>query len=76
MQKLKKTNTLFHSTKKYEYLKNILKESGFKASYADEKIESYEVKILMVSFSNVALFESKSQLNYGDYAIGLTKEWE
>ncbi len=74
-QKLKKTSTLFHSTKKYEHLKNILKESGFKASYADEKIESHEVKILMVSFSNVALFEAKSQINYGEYALGLTKEW-
>lgn len=73
--KLKKTNTLFHSCKKFEFLKSILRESGFRASYADETIETYEVKTLMVSFSNVALFESESQINYGKYAIGLTKEW-
>lgn len=53
----------------------MLIEGGFRASYADEKIENHEVKILMVSFSNVALFEAKSQVNYGEYALGLTKEW-
>lgn len=73
--KLKKTNTLFHSCKKFEFLKSIIKENGFKASYADEIIDNNEVKTLMVSFSNVALFESESQINYGKYAIGLTKDW-
>ncbi|WP_178983661.1 abortive infection system antitoxin AbiGi family protein [Winogradskyella helgolandensis] len=72
---LKRTNTLFHSCKKFESLKNIIRENGFRASYADELIENHEVKTLMVSFSNVALFESESQINYGKYAIGLTKEW-
>ena len=74
-KKLKKTNTLFHSCKKFEFLKSVIKESGFKASYADEIIDDNEVKTLMVSFSNVALFESESQINYGKYAVGLTKDW-
>lgn len=74
-KKLKKTNTLFHSCKKYSSLKGILKDGGFKASYSDEKIDGYDVKTLMVSFSNVVLFESESQINYGEYSIGLTKDW-
>jgi len=74
-KKLKKTNTLFHSCKKFEFLKSIIKENGFRASYSDEIIDDNEVKTLMVSFSNVALFESESQINYGKYAIGLTKDW-
>lgn len=74
-RKLKRTNTLFHSSKKFEFLKSIITEGGFKASYGDEIIDSHEVKTLMVSFSNVALFESESQINYGKYAIGLTKDW-
>lgn len=72
---LKKTSTLFHSCRKFEFLKSIIRENGFRASYADEIIENKQVKTLMVSFSNVALFESESQINYGKYAIGLTKEW-
>ena len=72
---LKKTNILFHQCKTFDFLKKIILESGFRASYADELIENYEVKILMVSFSNVALFESENQINYGKYSIGLTKEW-
>ncbi|MFV8354936.1 abortive infection system antitoxin AbiGi family protein [Flavobacterium sp. XS1P32] len=74
-QKLKKTNILFHSIKKHEDLKRIINDRGFKASYADEIVDGYKVKILMVSFSNVALLESKSQINYGDFSIGLTREW-
>lgn len=74
-KRLKITNTLFHSCKKLESLKEIIKAGGFKASYTDEIIDTHEVKILMVSFSNVALFESESQINYGKYSIGLTKNW-
>ena len=72
---LKRTNTLFHSCKRFGYLKSIINEGAFKASYSDEIINNQEVKTLMVSFSNVVLFESESQINYGKYAIGLTKEW-
>ena len=72
---LKKTNILFHSIREYSNLKKIISDKGFKASYADEVIDGYKVKILMVSFSNVALLESRTQINYGDFSVGLTKEW-
>jgi hypothetical protein len=72
---LKRTQVLYHSTKEFAYLQNIIPDKGFKASYADEIIDNFRVKILMVSFSNVALFESKTQINYGGYSIGLTKKW-
>ncbi|AYL94258.1 abortive infection system antitoxin AbiGi family protein [Mucilaginibacter celer] len=72
---LKKTNTLFHSIREYSNLKNIISDKGFRASYADESIAGYNVKILMISFSNVALLESQSQVNYGNYTIGLTLKW-
>jgi hypothetical protein len=72
---LKKTNILFHSIREYSNLKKIISDKGFKASYADEIVDGYKVKILMVSFSNVALLESRTQINYGDFSVGLTKEW-
>lgn len=72
---LKQTNILFHSISKYENLLKIIDDKGFKASYADEKIEEHNVKLLMISFSNVALFESRTQINYGDFSLGLTREW-
>jgi hypothetical protein len=72
---LKQTNILFHSILEYENLLKIIDNKGFKASYADEKIEELNVKLLMISFSNVALFESRTQINYGDFALGLTREW-
>lgn len=74
-KKFKKTNTLFHSIREFSSLIDIISDRGFKASYADESISGYNVKILMVSFSNVALLESQSQVNYGDFSIGLTLEW-
>jgi hypothetical protein len=72
---LKKTNTLFHTLTQFDYLKQIVQDKGFKASYADEIISELNVKILMVSFSNVALFESETQINYGRYSIGLSLSW-
>lgn len=75
MKELKKTNTLFHTLSEFEYLEKIIKDKGFKSSYADESISELNVKILMTSFSNVALFESETQINYGNYSIGLKLEW-
>jgi hypothetical protein len=72
---LKKTNTLFHTLSEYNFLEQIILNKGFKASYADETISGMNVKILMVSFSNVALFESETQINYGKYSLGLKLEW-
>jgi len=72
---LKKTNTLFHTLRQFDYLKQIIQDKGFKASYAGEIISELKVQILMVSFSNVALFESETQINYGKYSIGLNLSW-
>lgn len=73
-QNLKKVETLFHTTTSIENLMSII-SSNFKISYSSEVFKGRGTLIPMVSFSNVLLFETKSQINYGDYSIGLTKEW-
>ena len=74
MENLKRVETLFHTTKTIENLENII-NSSFRISYSREIFKGRDTDIPMVSFSNVLLFETKSQINYGDYSIGLTKEW-
>lgn len=74
MENLKKVETLFHTTTSFENLENII-DSNFQVSFSREVFKGRETLIPMVSFSNVLLFETKSQINYGDYSIGLTKEW-
>jgi hypothetical protein len=69
---------LFHFTQK-EWLYEILR-STFKISYAKEKItginNSREFAVPMVSFCDLKLSELKTHIEkYGDYGIGLTKEW-
>ncbi|MCK8521944.1 abortive infection system antitoxin AbiGi family protein [Aquimarina sp. D1M17] len=49
--------------------------NGFYSSYADESIADRKTKIMMVSFSNVPLIESRNQVSYGDYFIGLKRDW-
>lgn len=71
---LKKLNTLFHSTAKISVLKSIIK-NGFSPSYAKEKFLDRDVIIAMVSFSNIPIFEARSQVDYGKYSIGLKREW-
>lgn len=69
--------TLFHFTTK-ESLYQILHYT-FKVSYAREKIigpeNSREFAVPMVSFCDLKLSELKYFLSYGNYGIGLTKEW-
>ncbi|MBL7945776.1 MAG: hypothetical protein JNN32_06885 [Flavobacteriales bacterium] len=78
--------TLFHFTTK-DWLYAILKDS-FGVSYAKEKIESpngtAEFGVPMVSFCDLRLTELKtfvgykvdgSPLKYGNFGIGLTKDW-
>ena len=69
---------LFHFTTK-ESLYEIL-NSTFKVSYAREKIIGPKLKrefgVPMVSFCDLRLSELKAHINkYGNYGIGLTKEW-
>ena len=72
-------STLFHFTKKEGFL-TILKET-FKISYAREAIKSpnneRKYAVPMVSFCDIKLAEIKYfiEKGYGNYGIGLTKEW-
>jgi hypothetical protein len=70
---------LFHFTKEQINLFDIL-DSNFKVSYAREKVEGLETKrefaVPMVSFCDLKLSELKVHMgNYGNFGIGLTKEW-
>jgi len=71
---IKKIDTLFHGTKKISHLTSIIK-NGFYSSYANEKFAGRNTKILMISFSNIALIEARNQVNYGDYFIGMKRDW-
>lgn len=71
---MKNIDTLFHTTKKLDSLFSII-ENGFYPSYADEFIMGKNVKVLMISFSNVAFLESRSQINYGNYSLGFKRQW-
>jgi hypothetical protein len=70
---------LFHFTNTKEALFGILSDN-FKISYAREKIcgsrEVREFAAPMVSFCDLRLSEVASHMDaYGEYGIGLTKEW-
>ena len=79
-------NTLFHFTKS-ESLKSILSSKGFYVQYSPEhfnEIISPEKKfqfafIPMISFCDLTVMQlardSKHRLNFGNYGIGLTKDW-
>lgn len=74
------TNSIIHYTKDFNSLKSILKE-GLKVKYCYERVESSGKKYLhaafpMVSFCDIPLSQVKTHLDlYGDYGIGLRKEW-
>lgn len=74
------TNSIIHYTKTIDSLKQIL-EKGFHVKYCYEKIDSSEKGIIhsafpMVSFCDIPLSQVKAHIeSYGDYGIGLRKEW-
>lgn len=82
-------NSIIHYTTEFDTLKTIISELGFKMSYCLEKIttrggKSYSFGISMTSFCDIPLtdykkhFKRQSSNNlgyYGDYGIGLAKEW-
>ncbi len=82
-------NSIIHYTEKFDTLKSIISESGFKIKYCSEKVvtrgnKSYSLGIAMVSFCDIPLSEYKKHFKnqstnklgyYGDYGIGLSKEW-
>jgi hypothetical protein len=81
------SNTLFHFTPKKEFLISIL-ENDFRPRYCFETLSCVEVHsplglgrihdfaIPMVCFCDIPLSLTGKHLNtYGNYGIGLTKEW-
>ena len=71
-------NTLFHFTKNMDNLINILK-TDFQPSYCQENFyldNRKRWKVPMVCFCDIPLSQIKAHtLRYGEYAIGMTKEW-
>ncbi len=79
-------NTLFHFTRS-EFLEKILLSQGIFAQYSDEHFEEIFPKesifkfdyIPMISFCDLTIMQltvdSKHRENFGEYGIGLTKEW-
>ena len=73
------SDTLIHLTSQKEYLHGILKE-GFKIKYCHEVVNTSKGAINagfpMISLSDLPLSQLYSQvLNYGNYGIGMKKEW-
>lgn len=73
---LKQIDFLYHFTRDLETLKEIFRH-GFKPSYAKEQLAKINILVPMVSFSNILLRDvgEDEVLNYGDYAIAITREW-
>lgn len=73
------TSSIFHFTPSYTNLISIL-ESGFNISYCLEEYDladgTVSIGVPMVSFSDIPLSHIVySSPSYGQYCIGLTKEW-
>ena len=73
-------NTLFHFTKSSNNIRNILKNS-FTPRYCLEQIPvsekmTLDMAVPMVCFCDIPLSQIKDHLDtYGEYAIGMSKEW-
>jgi len=73
-------NTLFNFTKEFEYLKSKI-ENGFKPRLVLEGYHStlgkeIEIAVPMVCFCDIRLSQILTHVEeYGDYGIGLEKEW-
>lgn len=74
---MKTVDYLYHFTRGgIPTIISILK-NGFCPSYAVESLQKKKILLPMISFSNVLLRDVGEQevLNYGSYAIGVTREW-
>ncbi len=73
---MKTIEYLYHFTKDLVSLKEILRGS-FKPSYAKEKIDTNDILVPMVSFSNILLRDTGTDevIFYGNYAIGFHRNW-
>lgn len=76
------TNTVFHYTKTFENIIGIL-TNDFKPQYGIEDVlgsvfgfDDKEIAVQMVCFCDIPLSQIKRHsLKYGNYAIGLSKDW-
>lgn len=73
------SNTLIHFTSSKETLKRILEEN-FRVFYCKETVilggKKSNYRVPMVSFCDIPLSEIKDHIEkYGNYGIGMTKEW-
>lgn len=72
-------NTVFHFTSDKNSLRKILEES-FRVFFCKERLEldknNIEYYVPMVSFCEIPLSQIKDHISkYGNYGIGLTREW-
>ena len=72
------SNILWHQTN-YANLRNIIKSRSLKCSYSLEEVDEIlgqKVAFPMISMCDLPISElSEYQGKYGDYAIGLSREW-
>lgn len=83
-------NSIIHYTKDPNSLLAIIRERGFRYSYCSEKLktrggQNYTAAIAMVSFCDIPISDYKKHFYnkkntgdlgyYGDYGIGLSKNW-
>ncbi|MBY0541169.1 MAG: hypothetical protein K2P52_07140 [Campylobacterales bacterium] len=73
------SNSVIHFTNDINSLKGILRDN-FKITFCNEKIildaSTIKIQVPMVSFCDIPLSKIKEHIGkYGNYGIGLTKEW-
>jgi len=74
------SNAILHFTNSKETLKDIL-ENNFRIHYCKEEISfgdgnDFHIAVPMVSFCDIPFSQIKTHMEkYGNYGIGLTKEW-
>lgn len=74
------SNSIVHFTNSKKALRGIL-ENNFKIYYCNEeicfkKLKTFKIAVPMVSFCDITLSQVKMHMDkYGNYGIGLTKEW-
>jgi len=64
------SNCLFHYTDSLATLQKII-TNGFSPSYCKE----YYMAVPMISFCDIPLTSALRYMDYGDYAIGMNKDW-
>ena len=72
------TNCVFHFTKEFETIIKIITDKAFKYSYSAEYFfenKYRKIGVPCVCFSSRPLSKLKYMASYGEWGIGLTKDW-